>query len=134
MYYEVSHRIYYIGGSRGGVPGACPPPPMGPNSFVFTYIFTKKCPRRRSTPPLMAARPPYGKSWIRHCISVVASHSGLVSQRSGVRISVGKFLNLLISLKSQLGKNRKFSRTKSLKRLNQMNMQGRIQDPPWIRP
>ena len=55
-------------------------------------------------------------------ISVVVSHSGLVSQRSGVRISVGKFLNLLISLISQLGKNRKFLRTKSLKRLNQMNM------------
>ena len=24
---------------------------MGPNSFVFAYIFTKKRPRRRSTPP-----------------------------------------------------------------------------------
>ena len=42
----------------GGVPGACPP--MGPNSFIFTYIFTKKCPRRRSTPPLMGAHPPMG--------------------------------------------------------------------------
>ena len=40
--------------------GACPVhgPPMGPNSFVFTYIFTEKCPRRRSMPPLMGARPP----------------------------------------------------------------------------
>ena len=26
--------------------------PMGPNSFVFAYIFTEKCPRQRSTPPL----------------------------------------------------------------------------------
>ena len=25
-------------------------PPTGANSFVFTYIFTKKCPRRRSAP------------------------------------------------------------------------------------
>ena len=33
-------------------------PPTAPNSFIFTYIFTEKCPRRRSTPP-------YGKSWIR---------------------------------------------------------------------
>ena len=27
------------------------PSPTGPNSFVFAYIFTKKCPRRRSTTP-----------------------------------------------------------------------------------
>ena len=33
----------------GGVP--CARPPMGPNSFIFAYIFTKKCPRQRSTPP-----------------------------------------------------------------------------------
>ena len=45
-----------IGGSRGGVPAHAPP--MGPNSFVFAYIFTEKCPRRRSTPPLTGARPP----------------------------------------------------------------------------
>ena len=33
--------------------GACPAhaPPMGPNSFVFTYIFTEKCPCWRSSPP-----------------------------------------------------------------------------------
>ena len=30
---------------------------MGPNSFVFAYIFTEKCLRRRSTPPLTSARP-----------------------------------------------------------------------------
>ena len=35
------------------------PPPMGPNSFVFAYIFIEKCPHGRSTPH-------YGKSWIRH--------------------------------------------------------------------
>ena len=42
--------------------GACPAhaPTMGPNSFVFAYIFTKKCPRRRSTPPPTGARPPTG--------------------------------------------------------------------------
>ena len=33
----------------GGVPGERLP--IGPNSFVFAYIFTKKCPCRRSTPP-----------------------------------------------------------------------------------
>ena len=51
---------YYTGplADLGGVPGAHPP--MGPNSFVFAYIFTEKCPRRRSMPSLMGARPPTG--------------------------------------------------------------------------
>ena len=47
-----------IGGSRR----ACQvhtPSPMGPNSFVFAYIFAKKHPCWRSTSlPLTAARPP----------------------------------------------------------------------------
>ena len=43
----------------GGVPGARPPP-TGPNSFIFTYIFAKKHPRQRSTPPLTGPRPPMG--------------------------------------------------------------------------
>ena len=38
--------------------GTCPP--MGPNSFIFAYIFTKKHPCRRSMPPLMGACPPMG--------------------------------------------------------------------------
>ena len=25
--------------------------PMGPNSFIFAHIFTKKCPHQRSMPP-----------------------------------------------------------------------------------
>ena len=33
-------------------------PPMGPISFIFAYIFTKKCPCQRSMPPLMGACPP----------------------------------------------------------------------------
>ena len=45
-----------IGRSRGGVPSACPP--MGPNSFIFTYIFTEKCPHQRSTPPSNRCMPP----------------------------------------------------------------------------
>ena len=36
--------------------GGCTSPPMGPNSFVFAYIFTEKHPHRRST-PLTGARP-----------------------------------------------------------------------------
>ena len=35
--------------SLGAVSGARPLP--GPNSFIFAYIFTKKHPHRRSTPP-----------------------------------------------------------------------------------
>ena len=35
-------------------------PPMGPNSFVFAYIFTEKCPRRRSMPPQRVHAPPTG--------------------------------------------------------------------------
>ena len=45
-------------GDLGGRVGAHPT--MGPDSFVFTYIFTEKHPRRRSTPPLTGARPPTG--------------------------------------------------------------------------
>ena len=48
----------------GSMPSTCPP--TGPNSFVFAYIFAKKCPRWRSTPHPVGPRPPYGKSWIRH--------------------------------------------------------------------
>ena len=40
---------------QGGAAGARPPP--GPNSFIFAYVFAKKCPHRRLAPP-MAWRPP----------------------------------------------------------------------------
>ena len=51
-----------IGGSRGCA--ECTPP-MGPNSFIFAYIFTEKRMRWRSMPP-NGCTPPYGKSWIHH--------------------------------------------------------------------
>ena len=50
-----------IGGSRGRRRRP-PPPPTGSISFVFAYVFTKKCTHRRLAPP----PPPNGKSWIRH--------------------------------------------------------------------
>ena len=65
-----------IGGSRGGVPGARPP--MGPNSFVFAYIFTEKCPRRRSTAPLREILdPPLNMTHleIRHSNALKNSHN-----------------------------------------------------------
>ena len=63
------------GGERGKLPnancghqtltdlGGCAghtPSPMGPNSFVFAYIFTKKCLHQRSMPLLMGAHSPMG--------------------------------------------------------------------------
>ena len=41
-----------VGGSRGRAP-------TEPYSFVFAYIFTEKCPRRRCTPP-KGSTPPAG--------------------------------------------------------------------------
>ena len=52
---ESLNALADLGGHAG-----CTPPPMGPNSFGFTYIFTKKHPRQRSMPPLTGARPPTG--------------------------------------------------------------------------
>ena len=40
--------------------GTRPPSSMGPNSFVFAYIFTKKHPHRRSTTPNECTHPPTG--------------------------------------------------------------------------
>ena len=47
---ENQHKLYTALADLGGHAG-CIPPPMGPNSFIFAYIFTKKCPCQRSTPP-----------------------------------------------------------------------------------
>ena len=59
----VSSTLAGLGRGRAGRTA----PPMGPNSFIFAYIFTEKCPCWRSTPPPNGCTPPYGKSWIRHC-------------------------------------------------------------------
>ena len=75
---KLSHpcnMVYITLADLGGVPGARPPPPMGPNSFIFAYIFTEKCPRRRSTPPLTGARPP-----MRNPGSATASYCHILSQ------------------------------------------------------
>ena len=47
------------GGGGGGGGGSWAHAPMGPNSFIFAYIFIEKRPRRRTMPP-------YRKSWISH--------------------------------------------------------------------
>ena len=44
-------------------------PLTGPNSFVFTHIFTEKHPCQRSTPPPpKRVHAPYRKSWISPCL------------------------------------------------------------------
>ena len=59
------HMVYHIksladpGGATGMRP---PPPPIGSNSFVFTYVFAKKCPHRRLVLPNSSAPPPTGNS------------------------------------------------------------------------
>ena len=57
--YHTILTFMFIGGSRGGRAGHTPPP-TGPNSFIFTYIFTEKHLRQGihtlpngSTPPLL---------------------------------------------------------------------------------
>ena len=50
-----------IGGSRGGAAGMWPPP-TGSISFIFAYVFAKKCIRWRSLPPPMGWHPPTGNS------------------------------------------------------------------------
>ena len=43
----------------GGVSGARPPP-TGPNSFIFAYIFAEKHLCRRSMHPVRGKHPPLG--------------------------------------------------------------------------
>ena len=43
---------------KGGTTGTHPPPSTGSNSFIFAYVFAKKCPRRRSAPPQRLSVPP----------------------------------------------------------------------------
>ena len=63
---------------------------MGPNSFIFTYIFTEKCLRQRSTPL------PYGKSWILHWIfTLFNSKRQIGSHRSQFRFTTNYHATLI---------------------------------------
>ena len=55
--YFVGMGFYIIGGSRGGA-AAPPTPPTGSISFVFAYVFAKKCTHRRLVPPQRVGAPP----------------------------------------------------------------------------
>ena len=61
----IEYKIYLTTNSGGSTYKSFrrpPPPPTGPNSFVFTYVFTEKCRCRRLTPPptRVSAPPPTG--------------------------------------------------------------------------
>ena len=51
---------------------ACAPPPTGPNSFIFTYVFTEKhlC-RRLAPPPMRVGAPPTGNPGSAPVLGVV---------------------------------------------------------------
>ena len=50
-------NVYYHWRIQWGRRRHVPPPPPGSNSFIFTYVFAKKCPRWRSVPPPTARHP-----------------------------------------------------------------------------
>ena len=60
------------GGRHRRVPPPTPHPLTESNSFVFTYVFTEKCLRRKLAPQRLGA-PPNGKSWIRHCFLITTN-------------------------------------------------------------
>ena len=64
--------VYNTLADLGGGHARRTPSPMGPNSFVFAYIFTEKHPHRRSTPP-NGCTPPYRNSWIHHCNKLISN-------------------------------------------------------------
>ena len=65
---------------------------MGPNSFIFTCIFTEKHLRQRSTPPLTGARPPTRNpgSATAHC-----AHAQYGTFRATLKPSIDEFTQFL---------------------------------------
>ena len=67
---ELCHTLKHITlADLGGVPGARPPLRDPILSFSHTFL-SKSAHVRGPRPPLTGPRPPYGKSWIRHCITL----------------------------------------------------------------
>ena len=59
-------------------------PPTGPNSFIFAYIFTEKCPGRRPKAPQNGSAPPTGNPGSGPALGFNTSVSDLKSNRSWV--------------------------------------------------
>ena len=57
------------------MPGARPPPPKGPDSFVWHTKVSKHNCLGSPRPPPTRSTPPYGKSWIRHCQLIFIIHN-----------------------------------------------------------
>ena len=55
---------HIIGGSKGDARDGCPPP-WGSKFFHFYAVFGKNV---KNNSNFGSWRPPWGKSWIRHCI------------------------------------------------------------------
>ena len=70
LQYLQSIHALTIGGSRGGVRDARPPP-LGVQILSISCSFRENL--ACSRPPLEGSRPPSGKSWIRHCL-LLSSH------------------------------------------------------------
>ena len=57
-------KVQYFDNSLADLGGGCAP---GTQFFHFRIHFHRKVPTSEVHAPLTGARPPYGKSWIRHC-------------------------------------------------------------------
>ena len=79
------------------------PAPTGPNSFVFTYISTKKHPHQRSAPPYMGRRSPNVKSRIHSCFVLwVSSTEQTILVRQTTKNFLYKDSNLLRRIMNQV--------------------------------
>ena len=73
----------------------CKPLPTGPNSFIFTYVFTKKWPCWRSTPHQNGSTPPMGNPGSAHVLALVLfMHT---SPAKGLDIETSHLVHMYVS-------------------------------------
>ena len=72
--------FHRIGGCRGG-PGG-PGPPLGSKFFQVSCSFRQKI--EKIIPILEVGAPPWGKSWIRHCM--IAKHTSDLSVNNFIMV------------------------------------------------
>ena len=66
-WYQWPYKMTYHWRIQGGVPGTRTPP-GGPNSFIFMQFWVKI---GKIIAILGVGAPPWGKSWIRHCLCLL---------------------------------------------------------------